>query len=64
MDCKKVLSHETLGEVSSSQNQKDQSRMVHKESGDSDHLYTPPRSDDDGEGVRYLNYKSGEGVKF
>ncbi|KAI5385535.1 hypothetical protein KIW84_072220 [Lathyrus oleraceus] len=42
----------TEGEASSCQNKKDHAEMVHVESEDSDHLYTPPGSDDEDEGMK------------
>ncbi|XP_050918716.1 uncharacterized protein LOC127136166 [Lathyrus oleraceus] len=38
--------------------------MVHGDSEDSDHLYTPPGSDDEDEGMKYPTYKSSQGMKF
>ncbi|XP_050919328.1 uncharacterized protein LOC127136857 [Lathyrus oleraceus] len=38
--------------------------MVHGESEDSDHLYTPPGSDDEDEGMKYPTYKFGQGMEF
>ncbi|KAI5384643.1 hypothetical protein KIW84_071594 [Lathyrus oleraceus] len=57
MDWTKVLPQETLCEVSSCQNKKDQAEMVHDESDDSDHLYTPPGSDDEDDRMKYPTYK-------
>ncbi|CAL5194027.1 unnamed protein product [Lathyrus oleraceus] len=54
MDWTKVLLQETLGEVSSCQNKKDQAGMVHGESEDSYHLYTPLGSDGEDERMKYL----------
>lgn len=64
MDWTKVLPQETLSEVSSFQNKKDQDEMVHGDGEGSYHLYTPPGSDDEDEGMRYPTYKSGQGMKF
>ncbi|KAI5433592.1 hypothetical protein KIW84_020759 [Lathyrus oleraceus] len=64
IDWTKVLPQETLNEVSSFQNKKDQVEMVHDESEDSDHLHTPPGSDHEDERMKYPTYKSGQGVKF
>ena len=64
MDWTKVLPQETLGEVSSCQNKKDQAEMVHDESEDSKHLYTPLGNDDEDERMKYPTYKSGQGMKF
>lgn len=38
--------------------------MVHDESEDSYHLYTPPGSGDEDERMKYPIYESGWGVKF
>ncbi|KAI5415683.1 hypothetical protein KIW84_040918 [Lathyrus oleraceus] len=51
-------------EGSSFQNKKDQAEMVHDESEDSDHLYTPLRSDDENDRMRYPTCKSGQGMEF
>ncbi|KAI5392955.1 hypothetical protein KIW84_060201 [Lathyrus oleraceus] len=64
MDWTKVLPQETLSEASSCQNKKDQDEMVHGDGEGSYHLYTPPGSDDEDEGMKYPTYKSDQGMKF
>ncbi|KAI5439488.1 hypothetical protein KIW84_025038 [Lathyrus oleraceus] len=51
-------------EVSSCQNKKYPTEMVHDESEDSNHLYTTLGSDDEDMGMKYPTYKSGQGMKF
>ena len=61
MDWTKVLPQETLDEASSFQNIKDEAEMVHGDNEDSYHLYAPPGSDDEDEGMNYPTYKFGQG---
>lgn len=60
----KVPPHKTLGGVCSGNIDKEPTNVDQEECEDPDHLHTPTRSDDDDEGVRFLTYKSGDGMRF